>query len=540
MKHKDNLPLNVVEKMNARVSMAVATVLLVLICILFNRLDYVMVRKPAAEANAEEQAQEGTAPQEGTSTLTQDNETRARVVAFGDNFIYGNGLASGNRDDGSYSFSHLYSRLQGEIQGADLAILTQEAPLTSDNSRVSGDYPYVNPAQLGKDLASAGFDAVGISSEYMAMSGESLIGETVRNMAPMAVVGAHQGSEGASYQVVDAAGIKVGLVNFCMPIVGRTTGISSSNDDEDGYYGSDGTYYRYNDETGEYEAQTAANTSTSSAYALDLFNTKTVSQTISALKTRAECIICLAHFGAQQEAMPTEYQKEWVTYLMQQGVDVVIGSYTHCLAPYGAMQQSGRGMLVYYGLGNFTSTGDTLDKLLGGMAQFTIKKTVSGGKTTITIENYDLIPLVMHYSYKSGEFAVYKLSDYTDELCDLHSAKMYSGIDLSKSLLDRRSEEILSMNVSPSEKTYLLDAMVDEDGNYYDSDWNGIYDADTVTSDSYFANVGYSSSGEDGDYDSSYDYDDDSYDDDSYDSYDDSYDEEDYDEDYYEEDYEDY
>ncbi|MBQ1492108.1 MAG: CapA family protein, partial [Blautia sp.] len=456
------------EKMNARVSMAVATVLLVLICILFNRLDYVMVRKPASEASAEEKVEEAQTLEEGTSSLVEENETRARVVAFGDNFIYGNGLTSGTRDDGTYSFTHLYSRLQGDIQGADLAILTQEAPLSADESQVTGDYPYVNPAQLAKDLASVGFDAVGISSEYMAMSGESLIGETVRSMAPMAVVGAHQGSEGASYQVVNAGDIKVGLVNFCMPIVGRTTGASSSSSDEDGYYGSDGTYYLYNDETGEYEAQTSQSSTASSAYELDLFNTKQVSQTISTLKQRADCIICLAHFGAQQEAMPTEYQKEWVTYLMQQGVDVGIGSYTHCLAPYGAMQQGGKGMLVYYGLGNFVSTGDTLDKLLGGMAQFTIKKTVSGGKTTISIENYDLIPLVMHYSYKSGEFAVYKLSDYTDELCDLHSAKMYSGLELSKSLLDRRSEEILSMNVSPSEKTYLLDAMVDEDGNYYD------------------------------------------------------------------------
>lgn len=523
MGHRDNLPLNVVEKMNARVSMAVASVLLVIICVVFNRLDYVMIRKPAEEALQE---QEEAAVQEEEVAAAAQSVSAARIVAVGDNFLYGNVVASGKRDDGTYSYAHLYDRLRPEISGADLALITQEAPLTARDSQISGDYPYVNPAQLGKDLASAGFDAVALATDYMALLGTDLIGNTVSAVSPMTALGVHQEGGSAGYQVISAGDLRIGLVDFTTPIVGRTTSLSTG-DYEDGYYGSDGTYYVYNEDTGEYEAQEESSSST--AYELDLLRTQEAAAAISAAKQSSDCVICLVHWGDEQEAMPNEYQKQWANFFLQQGVDVVVGCGTHCLAPYGVMSGSGRSMLLYYGLGNFVSTGNTLTKLLGGMASFTVKKTVSGGTATISIEDYDLTPLVMHYSYQSGEFAVYKLSDYTEDLASVHSARTLTGIDLTKALLDQRSEEILSMKVSPSEKTYLLDSMVDEDQNYYDFEWNGIVDTDTVSSDSYYAGAG-SPGGSGGDDDESYDDEDSWYDDEEeYSDYDEDYDDYDYD-----------
>ena len=49
------------------------------------------------------------------------------------------------------------------------------------------------------------------------------------------------------------------------------------------------------------------------------------------------------------------------------------------------------------------------------MAQVTIRKTVSDGRTTVEITDYSMTPLVTHTA-TGTDYAVYKLDDYTDEL----------------------------------------------------------------------------------------------------------------------------
>lgn len=62
--------------------------------------------------------------------------------------------------------------------------------------------------------------------------------------------------------------------------------------------------------------------------------------------------------------MPTEYEKEWANFLMEQGVDVVIGTNPNVLQPYGYLtDDAGHNMLIYYSLGNFVTGQETLKQL---------------------------------------------------------------------------------------------------------------------------------------------------------------------------------
>lgn len=75
-------------------------------------------------------------------------------------------------------------------------------------------------------------------------------------------------------------------------------------------------------------------------------------------------------------------------------------------------------MLVYSSLGNFVSTDDQIKGLVGGMADITLKK---DGKTgEVTVSDYKMTPLVMHYDSEKKNCAVYKVSDYTEELAKEH------------------------------------------------------------------------------------------------------------------------
>lgn len=61
------------------------------------------------------------------------------------------------------------------------------------------------------------------------------------------------------------------------------------------------------------------------------------------------------------------------------------------------------------------------------MADFTIKKDADSGK--ISIEEYSLEPLVMHYNSDFSEAGIYKLSDYTEELAKEHGCSQQDSSD---------------------------------------------------------------------------------------------------------------
>ena len=70
---------------------------------------------------------------------------------------------------------------------------------------------------------------------------------------------------------------------------------------------------------------------------------------IQKAKEVSDCIIFVAHWGTEDETMPNEYEKQWAAFLMQQGVDVIIGGHPHVLQPYGQLSDDqGHTTTVFY------------------------------------------------------------------------------------------------------------------------------------------------------------------------------------------------
>ena len=76
-------------------------------------------------------------------------------------------------------------------------------------------------------------------------------------------------------------------------------------------------------------------------------------------------------------------------------------------------------MLIYYSLGNSVSGQNEIERILGGMATFTINKTITQEGMTITFTDYDLEPVITHQE-KQGIYTAYFLRDYTDSLASMH------------------------------------------------------------------------------------------------------------------------
>lgn len=505
MKKNKNIPLNLREQINSRIGLICSIVLLVLLVAGFHQLDYNLIEKPKEDA--------AKAAQEETEAAKKAAEkpvvSTASVIAVGDNLYHGSLIESGENDSGNWNYDKIYEKVKDEIQAADVAMVDQETVFTTEHDAVSSYPSFATPTEVGDALMNAGFDVVESATNHIDDYGSDFMDETFNfwstNYPNVPVLGIHPTQEDAdSVKTLEVNGITISFLDY-------TYGTNSGGP-----------------ETGK-------------EYMIDLFDKAKVSTMIQKAKAGSDVLIFVAHWGKEEEAMPTEYEKEWATFLMQQGVDVVIGGHPHILQPYGRMSDDqGHNMLIFYSLGNFVSTQQTLTGLLEGMASFTIQKSVKNGETTIDILDPTVKPMVMHYNKDEGVFNPYMLEDYTEDLASQHSVKEIIGDEFTLANLQAKFKEIMSMNVEPSTRTDLLDVSFDSDLNMVDSNGNIIEDTWSTSAEEYLAQHGGSSSDSSSDNsdedtgDSSDDSDGSS--DDS--SYDDSYDDSSYDDDsYYDEDY---
>lgn len=450
-KNNNNIPLNYKEKNNSRIALFCSIAVLIVLVLVFRQLDYNLIQKPADEAKKQE-AREKAEKKKAENTPTV---TTASVVAVGDNLYHDILIESGKNDSGQWNYDHIYANVTDEIQAADIAMVDQETVFSPSHDSVSGYPSFATPTEVGDALIRAGFNVIESATNHIDDYGADYITSTLNfwktNYPDVPVLGIHESQEDAdTVKALEVNGIKIAFLDY--------------------------TYGTNNGDAGE-----------GKDYMIDLFDTQKVSAMIQKAKASSDCLIFVAHWGKEQESMPTEYEKEWANFLMEQGVDVLIGGHPHVLQPYGRMSdEKGNEMLVFYSLGNFVSNQETLSSLLEGMAGFTIQKSTLRGKSTIEILDPTVKPMVMHCDPETGEFGPYMLEDYTEELASKHSVRNTIGEEFTLKNLQEKFKEIMSMNVTPSTRTDLLDVSYDYEMNMTDKNGNYVEDTWSTTAEQYW------------------------------------------------------
>ena len=441
MKKHEYAPLNIIEKMNSRISLISAIAVLILLVIVFYRLDHRLIVVPAENAARQEEEEK----QQASKKVKAPVITTASVIAAGDNYYQSSVLGFGQDGSGNWSYQSIYDHVRDEIQAADLAIVNQETVFTTSHNSVSASGYFATPTEVGDALVNAGFDVVCSATNHMDDWGADYINQTLQywntSHPQILVPGLHYSAEDAGIiRVADLNGIRVAVLNYAY---GTNSGTAGAG--------------------GSYTINTGGQN-----YMIDLLcqGSDQVAAMIKAAKEQADCVIFVAHWGTQDEPMPTEYEKQWASFLMKQGVDVLIGSHPHVLQPYGMMNdEEGHSMAVYYSLGNFVSSSDNWIERLGGLASFTIQKTVSEEEgTKIEILDQNLIPIVMHTDDETRDYGPYLLDSYTKRLAESCSIRNTVGELYSLTNLYRKFEEIMSINVTPSAGADLLDVRFAWDG----------------------------------------------------------------------------
>ena len=457
---KNNIPLNFREKINSRISLLCSVVALIILMVVIHQIDYTLISKPQKEA-VEAAALEEQKAKEAAET---PEISTASVIAVGDNLYHSKLYESGEYDSGVWNYDHIYTHVLDQIQAADVAMIDQETVFAPSHDAVSSYPSFATPQEVGDAIIMAGFNVVESATNHADDYGYDYLKNTLdfwsTNYPDIPVLGIHATQEDAdTVKTKEVNGIKIAFLDY-------TYGTNNSGLG-DGY-----------------------------DYMLDIFDKDKITSMIQKAKQVSDCIIFVAHWGTEDETMPNEFEKQWAAFLMQQGVDVIIGGHPHVLQPYGQLSDDqGHSTTVFYSLGNFVSTQQELPELLEGMASFTIQKSTLNGKSTIQILSPEVKPMVMHYNHDSGEYGPYMLDDYTEELAASHSVRNLIGDEFTLENLKAKFKEIMSMNVKPSTNTNLLNVKFDWEGNMIDkTTGNVVEDTESIHSWEYLASVSDGSS----------------------------------------------
>ena len=358
---RNNIPLNFREKTNTRISLLSSVVVLVILFLLVYALDYTLITKPQKEASETAALDQ----QEAADAATIPEVSTASVIAVGDNLYHSKLYESGENDSGTWNYDQIYTNVLDEIQAADIAMIDQETVFAPSHDAVSTYPSFATPEEVGDAIIKAGFNVVESATNHIDDYGYDYLKTTLdfwsSNYPDVPVLGIHATQEDAdTVKVKEVNGIKIAFLDY--------------------------TYGTNNSGAGD-----------GNEYMIDIFDKDKISTMIQKAKEVSDCIIFVAHWGTEDETMPNEYEKQWAAFLMEQGVDVIIGGHPHVLQPYGRLSDDqGHSTLVFYSLGNFVSTQQELPELLEGMASFTIQKSTLNGESTIEILSPEIKPMVMH------------------------------------------------------------------------------------------------------------------------------------------------
>lgn len=313
---------------------------------------------------------------------------RITLLAVGDNLLHMPVVNSGKTEDG-YAYPHLFEKLQPMIRDADLAIIGQETVFGGKERGYSG-YPMFNsPSDMGKTLVSEGFDVVLHASNHILDRGDAGVFHTLdfwSGYPQVSVLGINNTQEEQDAVLIrEVKGAKLALLNYT--------------------YGTNGL-------------------TTTLPHLVNYIDEEKIQQDATYAENHADFTIAFMHWGTEYSLKPDSEQKRLASLLCEWGVDLVIGSHPHVIEPVEWVQSpNGNRMLVYYSLGNFVSRQLEAKNLLGGLARVDL---VYDGET-VTLDKHAFMPIVTHYDKTYTKFAVYLLSDYTDELAAEHGVAGHDG-----------------------------------------------------------------------------------------------------------------
>ncbi|MBQ8656294.1 MAG: CapA family protein [Prevotella sp.] len=254
---------------------------------------------------------------EDSTTVNAEPQQLSLLIA-GDLMQHEPQIKKALQPDGTYNYDECFARVRPEIERADIAIANFEVTL---GGRPYKGYPQFSaPDEYLQACIDAGFDVLTTSNNHCLDTRRRGLERTLDMMDSLRVphLGTYrnQAERDKNYPfLIEWNDIRVVLLNFT--------------------YGTNGL---------RVEKPNVVNMMDTTEIARDLLKAK---------QMNPDVIIAMPHWGIEYQTLPSKEQKEVAQWLLDHGVDHVIGGHPHVAQPL-ELRNGGRN-LVAWSLGNFIS-----------------------------------------------------------------------------------------------------------------------------------------------------------------------------------------
>ncbi len=276
-------------------------------------------------------------------------ETSATFIAVGDALIH-SAIYYDALSNGVYDFNYIFTEVKPIIEKYDLKYYNQETILGGTSLGLSS-YPLFNsPQEVGDAFMNMGFNLVSLATNHTLDYGERGMLSSLEywgKQEGVIAAGSYESEESRNTpRIMEVNGITYTLLSYST----LTNGLRIP-------YGKE--------------------------YLFNLYDEEKVKEDIERVRDKVDVVMVAMHWGAEYTHTPVQEEREIANYLASLGVDIVIGTHPHVIQPIDFIDDT----MVIYSLGNFVSGQIGIERLVGLMASVTIKKTVTDGVTTITLED---------------------------------------------------------------------------------------------------------------------------------------------------------
>ena len=278
------------------------------------------------------------------------------LTFVGDAMQHGPQIRAAQRSDGSYDYSPCFSLIANDIADADFALVNLECPL---GGKPYSGYPcFSAPDEFANHLQRVGFDFVATANNHCLDRHDAGLKRTIQYLDRIKMP--HAGTyidanarEALCPHIVDIDGVKMAVLCYT--------------------YGTNGI-----------RAQ--------GKVVVDYINREKMAADIARARDAEADLICVVlHWGTEYQLLPEKSQTDLADFLVNQGVDLIIGSHPHVVQPMEIRvnPETGKRSLIVYSLGNFISNQNGADSRGGALVKVRISYSIFG-KTSLKDASYRL------------------------------------------------------------------------------------------------------------------------------------------------------
>lgn len=279
------------------------------------------------------------------------------LVFAGDAMQHDSQLKAAAQTNGSYDYSTYFTAIKPYIEAADLAVVNLETPLGGEP--YSGYPMFCAPDSYLDALTDAGFDFILAANNHTLDRRDKGVCRTIETFrkrgVPYAGIYRNRAErDTVCPAIIDVNGFKIAILNYTY----GTNGIKIQRD-----------------------------------VVVDYIDRNVISRDIAhARQLGAEIIVTAMHWGDEYKLLPNQSQKRLADWLIDLGVDLIIGGHPHVIQPM-EMRHSDKhdkDVFLVYSLGNFISGMKKTDTQGGAMARVTLKRD-KDGRAIVSNPSYRLV-----------------------------------------------------------------------------------------------------------------------------------------------------